>query len=132
MALHACDVASDYALYKGCLLGARVMLVAPCCQHEINQQIDPLSFPLLLKHGLLQERFSALLTDAIRAALIENRGYRVQLLEFVDPIHTPKNLLIRAIFQGPKVEPHQLDTLFEKFGVKPMLATLLLGIGETR
>ncbi|HXF29478.1 MAG TPA: SAM-dependent methyltransferase [Chlamydiales bacterium] len=125
VALHACDVATDYALQKACLFQAKVLLVAPCCQHEINSQIDPKSFPLMLKHGLLKERYSALLTDAIRATLLEEAGYKVQLLEFIDPTHTPKNLLIRAVFKGKKVISPELHEMLKTYQLKPTLARLL-------
>lgn len=96
LALHACDTATDAALAKAIELDAQAILVAPCCQHEIATQVKKESFPLLLEHGLLKERFSALLTDAMRAEILNQLGYMVDLVEFIDPEHTPKNLLIRA------------------------------------
>lgn len=96
IALHACDTATDAALAKAINLQAEVILVAPCCQHEVAKQIKKESSPLLLQHGLIKERFSALVTDALRAEILNQLGYSVDLIEFVDPEHTPKNLLIRA------------------------------------
>ncbi|AZN40029.1 class I SAM-dependent methyltransferase [Paenibacillus albus] len=95
--LHACDTATDAALVKAVEWGASVILSVPCCQHELFRQIENEAMAPLLTHGLLKERFSALATDAIRSQLLEVLGYRTQLLEFIDPEHTPKNMLIRAV-----------------------------------
>lgn len=102
--LHACDTATDYALEKAVKWGANVILSVPCCQHEIAKQIDSELLSPLLKYGILKERFSALLTDALRASLLEQNGYDVQILEFIDMEHTPKNLLIRAVRNQEKRE----------------------------
>lgn len=95
--LHACDTATDYALAKAVGWKAGVILSVPCCQHEVNKQIVCERLDSALKYGLLKERMSALLTDAIRANLLEENGYEVQILEFIDMEHTPKNILIRAV-----------------------------------
>lgn len=95
--LHACDTATDYALEKAVRWGASVILSVPCCQHEINKQIACEELEPILKYGLLKERMAALITDGIRANLLENMGYDTQILEFIDMEHTPKNLLIRAV-----------------------------------
>lgn len=95
--LHACDTATDYALEKAVRWGAKVIMAVPCCQHEVNRQISCPEMSQMLKYGLIKERFSALVTDAVRANLLEEMGYETQILEFIDMEHTPKNLLIRAV-----------------------------------
>jgi len=118
MALHACDTATDDAIVKAIKLQAKALLIAPCCQHEIQQQIQKEAFPLIVKHGLLKERFSALVTDALRAEFLEQMGYSVDICEFVDPEHTPKNLLIRAIRKKTPKPPDwtAYDTLSARVG----------------
>lgn len=105
--LHACDVATDFALDKAVHWNAKVILSVPCCQHELNAQIENDMLEPLLKYGILKERFAALLTDALRADLLEQNGYEVQILEFIDMEHTPKNLLIRAVKRGEKADKKQ-------------------------
>ncbi|MCQ2575606.1 MAG: SAM-dependent methyltransferase [Treponema sp.] len=100
--LHACDTATDYALKYAVQRQSRAILSVPCCQHEINTQLQknkPSNEELspLLKWGILREKFSSLLTDALRGEWLETQGYKVQMLEFIDMEHTPKNILIRAI-----------------------------------
>ncbi|MGI5058916.1 class I SAM-dependent methyltransferase [Treponema pectinovorum] len=101
--LHACDTATDFALAYAVKRGATAILSVPCCQHEINLQLkktnlkEDFSLQPLLKYGLIKERFSALVTDAVRAEFLEKSGYNVQILEFIDESSTPKNLMIRAI-----------------------------------
>lgn len=95
--LHACDTATDYALDKAVRWGAKVILSVPCCQHELNQQIESSFLQPVLKYGIIKERVAALFTDALRANLLEQQGYAVQILEFIDMEHTPKNLLIRGV-----------------------------------
>jgi hypothetical protein len=97
VSLHACDTATDDALAKAVGWGATVILSVPCCQHELFRQIAAPEMRPLLKHGVLKERLSALVTDAARAALLEASGYHVQVMEFIDMEHTPKNLLLRAV-----------------------------------
>ncbi len=94
--LHACDTATDYALYHAMEWGARYILSVPCCQHELNFAVKSRALPPVTGYGILKERFCALATDAVRARLLESRGYEVQVLEFIDLSHSPKNLLIRA------------------------------------
>ena len=95
--LHACDLATDYALEKAVGWDAKVILSVPCCQHELNKQIkNPLLQPVL-EYGLIKERMAALYTDAIRAQILEYTGYNTQILEFIDMEHTPKNILLRAV-----------------------------------
>ncbi|MDO4555837.1 MAG: SAM-dependent methyltransferase [Lachnospiraceae bacterium] len=100
--LHACDTATDYALFKAVRWGAKVILSVPCCQHELNSKIGCSDLAPIMDYGLLKERFAALLTDGIRAKLLEEQGYQVQILEFIDMEHTPKNILIRAVYTGKK------------------------------
>ena len=95
--LHACDTATDYAMYKATIWGAKVILSVPCCQHELNKQISCEEIGSILQHGLIKERMAALFTDALRANLLETLGYKVQVMEFIDMEHTPKNILIRAV-----------------------------------
>lgn len=106
--LHACDVATDMALSRAVKWGANVILSVPCCQHELNNQIDSSPLDIMLQHGLIKERFSALATDSIRAELLNLVGYDAQLMEFIDMSHTPKNILIRAYYTGKKPTDEQL------------------------
>lgn len=98
--LHACDTATDYALAKAVKWGAKVILSVPCCQHEANAVMANDSLEPVLKYGLIKERMAALITDGIRAQRLEAAGYHTQILEFIDMEHTPKNLLIRAVYTG--------------------------------
>lgn len=97
LTLHACDTATDFALFNAVQWGARMIFSVPCCQHELNAQMAPQTQTLLGRYGIIQERFAALATDAVRGRLLEYCGYRTQLLEFIDFAHTPKNILIRAV-----------------------------------
>lgn len=127
VSLHACDTATDYALDKAVKWGAKVIMAVPCCQHEVNRQIKCSQLRPVLKYGLLKERFSALVTDAVRANLLEQQGYDTQILEFIDMEHTPKNLLIRAVKRAdmrPR-RPEALDEFQELLGIAPTLSKLL-------
>ncbi len=97
VSLHACDTATDYALEKAVKWNAGVIMAVPCCQHELNRQISCEILKPVLRYGVIRERMAALLTDALRANLLERQGYDTQILEFIDMEHTPKNLLIRAV-----------------------------------
>lgn len=124
--LHACDTATDYALAKAVGWDAEVILSVPCCQHEINGQIENDILQPVLKYGLLKERFSAIVTDALRAEYLEREGYEVQILEFIDMEHTPKNLLIRAIYTGKKGKNSKKIRECETFlNVEPTIGHLL-------
>ena len=95
--LHACDTASDAALAQAMRWQTKVILAAPCCQHEVAALLSADALPGILKFGILKERFAALATDALRAAILERAGYQTQIVEFIDLEHTPKNLLLRAV-----------------------------------
>lgn len=128
--LHACDTATDYAIEKAVRWGAEVILSVPCCQHELNKQMNCDELASVFKYGLIQERTAALLTDALRANILEIIGYKAQILEFIDMAHTPKNILIRAVKEGKghnssvtKLEEY--NRCKEFLGVDPTLGRLL-------
>ncbi len=124
VSLHACDTATDYALFNAVSWDVPIILSVPCCQHEINAQIKN-SWPIMTKYGLIKERFSALLTDAIRANLLESEGYHVQVMEFIPMEHTAKNVLIRAVKQNKKTSMNQVQDLCRQFNIQPTLLKLL-------
>ena len=124
--LHACDTATDYALAKAVGWGAKVILSVPCCQHELNKQMKNDLLSPVLDYGILKERMAALMTDGLRAQILEANGYRTQILEFIDMAHTPKNLLIRAVYNGHCADNKaQIDELLAAFDVNPTLYRLL-------
>ena len=132
LALHACDTATDEALARAVRWRARWVLAAPCCHHDIaaqlRQQAAPAPYELLTRHGILRERFADVLTDALRAALLRRHGYRVDVVEFVESRHTPRNLLLRATRTDAPPTPNQAqeyDSLVTAWRVTPHLATLL-------
>jgi len=124
--LHACDTATDFALDYAIKKNAKYIFSVPCCQHEINAQIaEGGDFDIMLKHGLIKERFSALLTDAIRAEVLENAGYRVDCLEFVGLDASPKNLMLRAVKADfPAEDNSEIERLLKKYGVRQTLLQL--------
>lgn len=129
--LHACDTATDFALYNAITWNARMIFSVPCCQHELNSQIQTESLKALTDYGIIKERFAALATDAIRGKLLEYCGYKTQLLEFIDFAHTPKNILIRAI-KRPMTAKNarnkamdEIEALCEEFHFKPTLYHLI-------
>ena len=133
MTLHACDTATDFALEYAVSRGAKAILSVPCCQHQINTQLqanrkgkikqDDNALEPILKYGLLREKFSSLLTDALRGEWLEQQGYRVQMLEFIDEEHTPKNVLIRAVKKSGVTEPveGQRPKIIRELNITPEL-----------
>lgn len=129
--LHACDTATDFALAKAVGWKAKVILSVPCCQHELNGQIQNDMLAPVLKYGLIKERMAALITDALRAEYLEGEGYDAQILEFIDMEHTPKNILIRAVKTGKKkANKEEIKNCEKQLHVSPMLGRLLEDKGE--
>lgn len=128
--LHACDTATDYALYNAVRWNAAYIMSVPCCQHEVNKNISSDKLAPMMKYGIIKERTSALATDALRGAMLEYRGYKVCLMEFVDMAHSPKNILIRAI-KGNVSKQKREQALREAkemcsfFGIEPSIYRLL-------
>ncbi|WP_294363775.1 SAM-dependent methyltransferase [uncultured Clostridium sp.] len=128
--LHACDTATDYALYNAIKWNAKMIFSVPCCQHEFNSQIEPETLSIFSKYGIIQERVSALMTDAVRGNLLEAVGYKTQLLEFIDIAHSPKNILIRASKGKVSLEKrekalNEVNALIKEFKFNPTLLELL-------
>ena len=129
--LHACDMATDFALYNAINWGADYIFSVPCCQHELNFQIESERFSLMTRYGIIKERFAALATDAIRGNLLEYMGYNVNLLEFVDLSHTPKNILIRAVKNPNKAKEvkdkamDEVRRMMEEYGLSQALYRLI-------
>ena len=128
--LHACDTATDYALKKAIDWNAKVIFSVPCCQHEVNKQIENELLSPILKYGILKERLSAILTDGIRANLLEEAGYETQILEFIDMEHTPKNLLIRGVKHsdlrtGQQAAGNRLEKLTQEMHIDTTLQKLM-------
>ena len=124
--LHACDTATDYALAKAIGWGAKVILSVPCCQHELNQQMENEVLEPVFQYGLIKERMAALVTDGLRAQYLEREGYDTQVLEFIDMEHTPKNILLRAVKTGKKgANAEAIRRCEEALHVSPMLGRLL-------
>lgn len=127
--LHACDIATDFALYHAVTHGVKHIFSVPCCQHEVCSSIKKGGdFDLLLRHGLIKERFSALLTDSIRAEILKKCGYEVDIIEFVDFAHSPKNLMLRCNLKK-KATPdlEEILLLEEKYGFSQKLCSLIAG-----
>jgi len=138
LALHACDTATDEALARAVQWSARWVLAAPCCHHDIAAQLKgtaaPTPFGELTRHAIMRERFADVLTDTLRASLLRLHGYRVEVVEFIDSAHTPRNLLLRAQLSSPQASPQaslraslqaEYDSLTSQWSVTPALEKLL-------
>lgn len=129
--LHACDTATDFALAKAIGWNAKVILSVPCCQHELNRQMKNDVLSPIMNYGLLKERMAALVTDGLRAEYLKREGYDVQVLEFIDMEHTPKNILLRAVKTGRRADNEESIRACETFlRVTPTLGRLLDEKGE--
>lgn len=129
--LHACDTATDFALAKAIGWNAKVILSVPCCQHELNRQMKNDVLSPIMNYGLLKERMAALVTDGLRAEYLKREGYDVQVLEFIDMEHTPKNILLRAVKTGRRADNEESIRACESFlRVTPTLGRLLDEKGE--
>jgi SAM-dependent methyltransferase len=132
LALHACDTATDEALARAVRWQAPLLLAAPCCHHDLQRQLrtatPPEPYRLVLQHGILRERLADVLTDSLRAALLRRHGYRVDVVEFVESAHTPRNVLLRAVRTGApagaEAEQEYAD-LVAQWGVRPALERML-------
>lgn len=132
LALHACDTATDEALARAVRWRSPVLLAAPCCHHDLQAQLArspvPSPFGLVTRHGILAERLADVLTDAVRAAILRQRGYRVEVLEFVTAGDTPRNVLLRAVRTDASPSPQaqrEYEDLVSTWGVQPALARML-------
>ena len=130
IALHACDTATDDAIAWAVQSDAKLLFIAPCCHHDLQSQLSEIPEPwsMITKHGLMKERISDLITDALRAQILRLLGYRVDVIEFIGGEHTPRNLMIRAVKTGAKPDAHDVARYKEMIAmwrVKPALAERL-------
>ncbi|MGN1318197.1 MAG: class I SAM-dependent methyltransferase [Lachnospirales bacterium] len=125
--LHACDTATDYAIYHGIRWGCKVIMNVPCCQHELFKQMKNDSMSIIMDNGIIKERFAALLTDGIRARILEIMGYKANVFEFIDMEHTPKNIMIRSVKTNKKADKSRkddLDRIIKEYNIMPTLYKL--------
>ncbi|MBE7029611.1 MAG: SAM-dependent methyltransferase [Ruminococcaceae bacterium] len=127
ISLHACDVATDYAIYSGIKHKSKAIICVPCCHKELSNQIKYEPFSDILKHGIFNRRFCDILTDALRTLLLEANGYKVSVIEYTSPLDTPKNIMLKAIKVSSKNEKalKKYYELKKQFGVNPTLEWLL-------
>lgn len=129
--LHACDTATDFALFNAINWDAKMIFSVPCCQHELNKQMKAENLSIFNRYGIIQERFAALLTDSIRGNILEYCGYKTQIMEFIDLAHTPKNILIRAVKKqnenkkSKEIALNEIETSIKEFNVSPTLYNLI-------
>lgn len=129
ISLHACDIATDYALDFAIKNKVKYIFSVPCCQHEVNLSITKGGdFDLLLKDGLIKERFSSLLTDAIRVEILRSLGYSVDVIELVDYAHTPKNIMLRACLNSTKHNLKSVESLIDRYKFNQKLYELTKSI----
>ena len=119
ISLHACDTATDVIIKKAARAGAKAILAAPCCHKQLAAQASDKELQFILKYPALKQRFAAMLTDAVRAAWLENMGYKVDVCEFVDFENSPKNLMIRAIMKGRPADKNDLAAIAQRFSITP-------------
>lgn len=133
ISLHACDTATDMALALGIRAGAKAIVSVPCCHKDILEQYSYEPFAAITKHGILKARLADTLTDGIRAAYLESQGYKVSLVEYISPLETPKNIMIRAVYTGHKNEESkkQYDALKRMLNVSPAIERFLKGEDRT-
>jgi len=130
IALHACDTATDDAIAWAVTGGAKLLLIAPCCQHDLQTQMSQVPEPwnLLTKHGLMKERLGDLMTDALRAQILKLLGYRTEVIEFIGGEHTPRNIMIRAVLTNAKADSKEVETykkMLSDWQIDPALASRL-------
>jgi SAM-dependent methyltransferase len=130
IALHACDTATDDSIAWAVKNSAKVIMLAPCCHHDLQAQVDlvPEPWSLLTRHGVVSERLIDLMTDSLRAQILKLLGYRVDIVEFIGGEHTPRNIMIRAVKTGVKVDPDEVDryqAMLADWKIAPHLAELL-------
>lgn len=127
ISLHGCDIATDMAIAAGIRYKAEAVVVIPCCQREILNQYEYQPFKDITKHGILKARLADVLTDGVRGIILESMGYEVSIVEYISPLDTPKNLMIRAIKQGGKNRKayESYIELKEALGIEPTLARLI-------